>query len=94
MEEKEKLIKRVNEIKDNDRIIQEWMVIENNRMRDEDILNTAIEDGREAGIKEGIKEGINKRNIEIAKNMLDRNMDIDEIVQITGLSKEEIIRIK
>ena len=35
MEEKEKLINRINETKNSKRIIQEWMVEENNRMKEE-----------------------------------------------------------
>lgn len=44
--------------------------------------------------KEGIKEGINSRNIEIAKNLLKNNVDIKIIIDSTGLSKEEIEKLK
>ncbi|HIE34800.1 MAG TPA: Rpn family recombination-promoting nuclease/putative transposase [Campylobacterales bacterium] len=61
-----------------------------------------IKEGIEKGIKEGIKEGIEKgikegeikKSIEIAKNLLKNKID-DEIIQIsTGLSKDEIEKIK
>ncbi|MDQ7046635.1 MAG: Rpn family recombination-promoting nuclease/putative transposase [Sulfurovum sp.] len=39
-------------------------------------------------------EGENKRNIEIAKNLLNANIDIKVIVQTTGLSMEEIEKLK
>ena len=58
MKEKEKLVKRINEVKNNKQIIQEWMVAENNRMREENVLRTAREDGLKEGIKKGIKQGI------------------------------------
>ena len=58
MEEKEKLVTRINEVKNNKQIIQEWMVAENNRMREENVLRTAREDGLKEGLKEGIKKGI------------------------------------
>ena len=58
MEEKEKLVTRINEVKNNKQIIQEWMVAENNRMREENVLRTAREDGLKEGIKKGIKQGI------------------------------------
>ena len=63
MEEKEKLINRINETKNSKRIIQEWMVEENNRMREENILRTAKEDGR----LEGREEGEEKNRLEVIK---------------------------
>jgi len=44
------------------------------------------EEGREEGLKEGLKEG----KIEIAKNMLKDNVDINVISKYSGLSVEEI----
>ena len=38
--------------------------------------------------------GKQERNIEIAKNMLMKNMDINIISEITGLSVEEIEKIR
>ena len=49
-----------------------------------------LQEGREEGIKEGIKEGEKNKQIEIAKNMLLKDMDISIISELTGLSKEEI----
>ena len=39
-------------------------------------------------------EGISQRNIEIAKNLLNMNMNISDISIATGLSKEEIKKLK
>ena len=58
MKDKKKLINRINETKNSKRIIQEWMVEENNKMREENILRTAKEDGRIEGISLGREEGI------------------------------------
>ncbi len=49
--------------------------------------------GRKAGLKEGLEVGRNERNIEIAKNMLKKGMEIKDISEITGLSIEEIENI-
>ena len=38
----------------------------------------------------GYDDGINKRNIEIAKNLLKQDLPIQNISQATGLSIEEI----
>ena len=50
----------------------------------------ALEDAEERG-----KEiGINERNIEIAKKSLKQNIDINTISIITGLTIEEIKKLK
>ncbi|NMM61709.1 Rpn family recombination-promoting nuclease/putative transposase [Clostridium sp. P21] len=53
-------------------------------------LKTAEKKGREEGIKEGIKEGENKKAIEIAKNLINLNIDIETIIKVSGLSKDDI----
>lgn len=57
-------------------------------------MNSAKYYGRELGIAEGIKKGEEKKNIEIAKKMLNKKIDLDTIMEITGLSKEEIEKLK
>ncbi|HPZ07803.1 MAG TPA: Rpn family recombination-promoting nuclease/putative transposase [Candidatus Eremiobacteraeota bacterium] len=56
------------------------------------------EEGRKEGIeegrKEGRKEGIEKRNIEIAKNLLKLNFPVEAISQATGLTDVEIEGLK
>ena len=42
----------------------------------------------------GKSDGVQQRNIEIVKNMLHVSMSIEDISRITGLSKEEIEKIK
>lgn len=46
------------------------------------------------GIEEGIEKGVEKNNIEIAKKMLEENIDIDFISRMTGLTKEKIKELK
>lgn len=102
MEEKERLIKRTNDVKNNKRIIQEWMVIENNRLREEDIYNTAMgearrqgfREGKEQGLEQGLEQGIENSKLEIVKNMLNKNIDYDIISEVTGKTIEEIKKIK
>ena len=43
---------------------------------------------------EGISKGKNERNIEIAKNMLSKNMNIKLISEITELTEDEINSLK
>jgi hypothetical protein len=61
------------------------------RIRDNKaVLNYKIEKAEARGKAEGKAEGEAKRNIEIAKKMLARGKDIEEIVEFTGLTKDEI----
>ena len=52
-----------------------------------------IGQGYTSGINDGISKGENKKSIEIAKNMLKKNMPIEDISDITGLSIEEINKL-
>ena len=49
----------------------------------------AQKEGREEGRKEGIKEG----KIKIARKLLKKKMKIDEIIEITELTREEIEKL-
>ena len=50
--------------------------------------------GQDVGRAEGEDIGKRKKEIEIAKKMLDKNIKIEEIMEITELTKEEIEKIK
>ena len=53
-----------------------------------------IEQGLQKGKQEGLSQGKSQRNIEIALNMLNKNLELSLISQITGLSKDEITQLK
>ena len=53
-----------------------------------------LSEGKILGISEGKTLGINESKIEIAKNMLNKQSDINFISECTGLSIEEIERLK
>ena len=53
-----------------------------------------LAEGRAKGIAEGLAKGISQKNLEIIKNMLAKNTDIEFISEVTNTSKEEIIKIK
>ena len=52
-----------------------------------------VEQGIEQGIKQGIKQGTMQQNKEIAKKMREKGADISFIVEITGLSEQEILKL-
>ncbi|MEA3446316.1 MAG: hypothetical protein U9R19_16475, partial [Bacteroidota bacterium] len=61
-----------------------------NLARERGMFATAKEDGLVEGEKIGMKKGkVDERYI-IAKKMRDKGKPIDEIIEFTGLSKEEI----
>lgn len=51
-------------------------------------------EGRESGLQEGRNEGKQSEKIEIARKMKQKGMDIQTIIELTGLKEEEIKNIK
>ncbi|SFQ43570.1 conserved hypothetical protein (putative transposase or invertase) [Salibacterium halotolerans] len=49
--------------------------------------------GMEKGLEQGIEKGKEETKTEIAAAMLKKDMDVDTIVEITGLSAGEILRL-
>jgi predicted transposase/invertase (TIGR01784 family) len=61
---------------------------------DEEYLVEMKEKSRKEGRAEGMEKGEKRAKIEIAKNLISAKVDINTIVISTGLSVEEIERIK
>lgn len=57
-------------------------------------INYAKEEGEKIGLKKGREKGKKEGKEEIAKNMLEKGMREELIQEITGLSKEDIEKIK
>ena len=53
-----------------------------------------LKEGLQKGIEQGIEQGVKQNNLEVAKKMLSKNIDITTIEEITGLTKEEIAKLK
>ena len=62
------------------------------------IVHKWFEEGLQKGIQrgkmEGIQEGMQKGIITVAKRMLKERQDPDFIVQVTGLSKQQVLKLK
>ena len=43
--------------------------------------------------RDGKKEGAKEKQIQIAKNMLKKGMNVSDIIEITGLTKEEVEKL-
>ena len=57
-------------------------------------IKYAKEEGKAEGRAEGRAEGIYNQKIEIAKKMLLKNKNIEEIIDFTDLTKEEIEKLR
>ena len=74
----------------NDPMFINWITKE----KDEQMIkNTQLYNATQEGINIGISQGINQGKIEIAKNLLEQNVDISIIMSATGLTKEEIEKL-
>ena len=51
-------------------------------------------EGKAEGMEEGIEKGMNRRSLEIAKKMLANGMDDASVMDMTGLTAEEIKLLK
>ena len=89
MKENEKVKEAINKVDDfmSDEEAREIVRLREKWQMDYDSsMSSAKEDGYE--------EGKLEKQIEIAKKLLIKNIDIEEIADITSLSKEEILKIK
>ena len=53
-------------------------------------MHNGMKKAREQGLQEGIAQGERNKTIEMAKNALAMGLSIEQISQLTGLTKEEI----
>ena len=56
-------------------------------------IKEATKVGKESGLQEGLQQGAQNEKKEIAKKMKQKGISIEEIIEITGLSKEEIEKL-
>ena len=80
---------------------KEWELYESRRRAIMD-YNTGIAEakaegltqGLELGRSEGKELGVREEKLEIAKKMLKENLELELIIKMTGLSKEELLKIE
>ena len=58
------------------------------------VKRTLIDDSYQKGIEKGIEKGMNQRSLEIARKMLTKGMDEAMVMDMTGLTAEEIKQMK
>lgn len=59
-------------------------------MSETEHYDTAYEAGIEVGTERGFSLGISQGKIDVAKNLIDENINIKTIMNVTGLTQEEI----
>ena len=84
--EMEKFEKEVHRLNDD----EEFFRLMTDEEENETLKNTYIGRGFKQGVEQGEKSGKQKRNIEIAIEMIKKGMDTITISEITGLTEEEI----
>ena len=57
-------------------------------------MEKGMKQGMEKGMKQGMEKGMNLRSLEIARKMLAQGMDEAMVMDMTGLTAEEIKQLK
>ena len=57
-------------------------------------IKDSYDTGKNEGMREGRQEGLKTRSAEIAKNLLNLNIDIPTIMKSTGLTRQEIMKLQ
>ena len=71
-----------------------WDSVSVERTLLDDRYQKGKEEGKEEGRAEGRAEGMSQRSLEIARNLLSLGLPVDQIIQATGLTEEEIELLK
>ena len=92
-----KVAERLSVIKMSSEERNEYIYYQKQSVHSQDILNAAEAKGEAKGRVEGIyigeARGEKNKAVEIAKIMLSKNNSVEEIVELTGLSKDDVARI-
>ena len=86
----DKYITNVTIVNDNPEF-QKYMSEEEDKKK---IQNSLLSEAKETGYTSGINDGISKGIKQTAKNLLSMNMTLEDISKATGLSVEEINKLK
>ena len=73
---------------------KEYTAYRNESLKEREYIVSAEEKGIEIGMVKGEAKGKAERDIEIAKNLLSQNIDINTISAATGLPIEKINELK
>ena len=57
-------------------------------------MEKGMKQGMEKGMKQGMEKGLEQRSLEIARKMQAKGMDAASVMEITGLSAEQMQQLK
>ncbi|MCI9084768.1 MAG: Rpn family recombination-promoting nuclease/putative transposase, partial [Bacilli bacterium] len=97
--ELEEMLSHILTPKDKDRFIREVIEMSKEEFSlhewEKEKLDALVEsEKRKNAVNEGIEQGSKQKELDIAKNMLLKKFDVQTIVEVTNLSKEEIETLK
>lgn len=91
IEEAMELLEQISQ----DKELQRRIELRQKAILDQNSAKTSnIQYGIKKGLEQGLEQGKLKRELEIAKNMLAKNIEVSIISEVTGLSIEEIDKLK
>ena len=59
-------------------------------MKESAVYQEILQEGRQEGRQEGLQEGLQRGKLEIARRLLQLGMSLAQVVQVTGLSEQEL----
>ena len=75
----------------NDEFVVDWISREEEQKQYEEVMyEKGLNQGKEQGLSQGKQEGIEQTKIDVAKEMLELNMDLETISKVTKLAKDQI----
>ena len=57
-------------------------------------IKNSVDTAKREGIAEGMEKGMNQRSLDIARNMLADGVDLNLIMKYSGLTQEQIEKLK
>lgn len=91
IEEAMELLEQISQ----DKELQRRIELRQKAILDQNSAKTSnIQYGIKKGLEQGLEQGKLKRELEIAKNMLAKNIEVSIISEVTGLSIKEINQLK
>jgi predicted transposase/invertase (TIGR01784 family) len=97
-EAKDKLVEEVNRCSHDRGFVELYSMYTQEELERNTILEDekqmARDEGHQEGFEVGRQDGINQRNMEIAKKLLNMNLEEKQIMEATNLTKEQIDSLK
>ena len=89
----EEIKRKVEDFSDDDEILGAYDAEEHRKEEEYWVMVDKLEKANAEGLASGIEQG-KKEKINIVKNMLNKNIDLNIIIECTGLTQEEINKLR